>query len=377
MAFFVLLLPPFYSNFTARSWLSILPARPIVIFLNKHRVNTGLLVVVAFYSGIGGAEILPTNTAETQVFTVNNVPVVDIARPTPSGVSKNQFNDFDVDSAGVVINNSLVNGTSRLAGGLGANANFNDKSARIILNEVVTTNTSDINGLTEIFGDDASYILSNPNGISCNGCGFIRTPTVPGDNGTSLSEVFFTTGTATLGNGNTPLAITVDTNSAASIVIGPGGLDASHVDVTTLFTRRAQIQGIIDAANQLRLLAGTGRLEIENDVAAENRTLSTTQSGDGAVSVAIDATVAGAMNAGQIFIQATEYGVGVTLDNDLISTTGDIEITAEGEIRYKNASAAGNVTVSTHGAGSDIGERSSPRARWPRLHRLRARTPAE
>ncbi|MCZ6722299.1 MAG: filamentous hemagglutinin N-terminal domain-containing protein, partial [Gammaproteobacteria bacterium] len=118
---------------------------------------------------------MPTNTAETQVFTVNNVPVVDIARPTPSGVSKNQFNDFDVDSAGVVINNSLVNGTSRLAGGLGANANFNDKSARIILNEVVTTNTSDINGMTELFGDNASYILSNPNGISCNGCGFIRT----------------------------------------------------------------------------------------------------------------------------------------------------------------------------------------------------------
>jgi len=354
MAFFGLLLPTFYSNFTALGWLSILPARPIVIFLKKHLVSTGLLIFVAFYSGTVATEILPTNTTETQVNTVNNVPVVNIARPTLSGVSKNQFNDFDVNSAGVVMNNSRVDGTSKLAGELGANTNFIVNSARIILNEVVTTSTSDINGMTEIFGDDARYILSNPNGISCNGCGFIRTPTVPGDNGSSLSEVLFTTGRATLGNGNTPLAITVDTNSAAGIIIGPGGLDASHVDATTLFTRRAQIQGIINAANQLRLLAGTGTLDIENNVAPENRTLTVSQSDDGAVSVAIDASVAGAMNAGQIYIQATENGVGVTLDNDLISTTGDIEITAEGEIRYKNANASGDITVGTNGVGSDI-----------------------
>jgi len=69
--------------------------------------------------------------------------------------------------------------------------------------------------------------------------------------------------------------------------------------------------------------------------------------------VAIDATVAGAMNAGQIFIQATEDGVGVTLDNDLISTSGDIEITAEGEIRYKNAGAGGDIKVNSS-AGYNI-----------------------
>ena len=354
MAFFDLLQRSPRSKNTAQGWQSIHPARSQITYLKNQLINTALAAVLAFYSGYAGAEILPTDTAETQVNIINAVPVVDIARPTSSGVSKNRFDDFDVDSAGVVINNSLVDGTSNLAGELSANANFNDKSARIILNEVVTTNTSDIDGMTEIFGDDASYILSNPNGISCNGCGFIRTPTAPGDNGASLSEVLFTTGTATVDNGNTPLTITVDSNSPASIIIGPGGFDASRVDVTSLFTRRAQILGVINAARQLRLLAGTGTLEIKNNIAPEDRILTTTQSNDGAVSVAIDASVAGAMHAGQIFIQATEEGVGVTLDNELISTSGDIEITAEGEIRYKNASAYGDITVNTNSAGSDI-----------------------
>ena len=113
MVFSNLLLPPFRSNLAARDWLSCRPAGHLVILFKKHLVNTGLVVVVTFYSGIGGAEILPANTAETQVSSVNNVPVVNIARPTMSGVSKNQFNDFDVDNAGVVINNARFNGTSR------------------------------------------------------------------------------------------------------------------------------------------------------------------------------------------------------------------------------------------------------------------------
>ena len=354
MVFSFLLLRTFCSKNTAHGWLSYRRARLQIIGLKSRLIKTGLSAIIALHSGYAGADILPTNIADTQVTTVNAVPVIDIARPSSSGVSKNQFNDFDVNSAGVVINNSLVDGTSSLVGNLGANANFGNKSARIILNEVVTTNTSDINGMTEFFGDDASYILSNPNGISCNGCGFIRTPTASDDSSNLLSEVIVTTGAVTVDNGKTPLTITVDQNSSASIVIGPGGLDASKVDVTSLFTRKAQIQGIINAANQLRLLAGTGTLEIENNVAPEDRTLTATQSDDDAVNIAIDATVAGAMNARQIFIQATENGVGVTLDNDLISTSGDIEITADGQIRYRNASANGGITVSNTGAGSGI-----------------------
>jgi len=194
MVFFDLLPRSFRKKFTARGWLLYCPASTQINYLQPWLIKTGLSAIIVFNSGYAGAEILPTNTAETQVSTVNSVPVVNIARPSASGVSKNQFNDFDVNGAGVVINNSLVDGASRLAGDLSANSNFKTKSAGIILNEVVTTNTSDINGLTEIFGDDASYILSNPNGISCNGCGFIRTPTAVGDSGTTLSEVLLTTG---------------------------------------------------------------------------------------------------------------------------------------------------------------------------------------
>ena len=320
----------------------------------KKLLNSFLFFSITFYSGTAGTQISPVDTSDTPVRTNNGTPVVDIATPSASGVSQNRFDDFNVDRAGVVINNSLVDGNSALAGAVNANANFNGDSARIILNEVVSTRISNLLGQTELFGDNASYILANPNGISCDGCGFFRTPTAIGDSGTMLSEVLLSTGTASVDSAGIPLNLTVARNSPASIVIGPGGLDASNVDVTTLFTRQAQIRGVIDAANQLQLLAGTGTLAIENNVAPEERSLTVSQSDDNSVFVAIDAQVAGAMSAGQIYIRATEEGVGVALDNDLMASNGDIEITANGDIRYRNASASDNLTVTTNNAAAQV-----------------------
>ena len=56
-----------------------------------------------------------------------------------------------------------------------ANPNFNRGAAQIILNQVTSNNISSLNGYTEIFGQKADYIFANPNGISCNNCGFINT----------------------------------------------------------------------------------------------------------------------------------------------------------------------------------------------------------
>ena len=320
----------------------------------QHIQVAAISAAVTFYSGVAGSQITPSNPANTQVNVVNGVDVVDIAAPSASGVSQNQFDDFNVSTTGVVINNSLVNGNSNRAGPVNANANFSGNSARIILNEVITTNPSNLQGATEIFGDNASYILSNPNGITCDGCGFFRTPTATGDTGNTLIESILTTGAATVDAGGIPLSLTVDTSSTASIIVGPGGLDSNNVDATTLLTRQTQIQGAISTAGQLHILAGTGTLDIESGVAPEDRNFTATQPGDGAVSLAIDASITGAMNAGQIYIMATEDGVGVSLDSDLISTDGDIEITAEGEIRYRNANADDNLSITTNDSGANI-----------------------
>ena len=109
----------------------------------------------------------------------NGVPLVDINRPNAQGLSHNQYSQFDVGASGAILNNQagafsttelggVVQGNENLAGGSGA---------RVILNEVVSTQRSELSGTVEVAGQSAD-VIANPNGITCNGCGFIRTPRV-------------------------------------------------------------------------------------------------------------------------------------------------------------------------------------------------------
>ncbi len=301
---------------------------------------------------VHAAGIVTDGSTATTVTTVNQVDVVNIATPTAGGVSQNHFNRFSIDTNGAVMNNSTVNGTSNLAGQVQANSNLNAGAARIILNEVTSNKQSNLNGTTEIFGDNARYILSNPNGITCDGCGFIRTPTAIGDSGTRIQDVFLTTGKASVNATNgLPVTLSINNSNQAQLIIGQKGLDASHVDITTLLTRRAAINGLVNAASsQLNLYLGKGTLSV-NDNAASSWV---TDSSGNTVNVAIDANSAGAMNAGQIFIQSTEDGAGVTLPNSLVST-GGISISAAGDIVYQDATAqAGDMSVTANGTNNTI-----------------------
>lgn len=79
--------------------------------------------------------------------------------------------EFNVNEHGVVFNNSLEtvvkNGITYQD-----NRNLRGSTARIILNEVVGSNISILNGHQDIIGMPADYILANANGISCQGCSF-------------------------------------------------------------------------------------------------------------------------------------------------------------------------------------------------------------
>lgn len=39
-------------------------------------------------------------------------------------------------------------------------------------------NRSELKGRLEVFGNKAGVMIANPNGITCDGCGFINTPSV-------------------------------------------------------------------------------------------------------------------------------------------------------------------------------------------------------
>ncbi len=108
----------------------------------------------------------------------NGVPLIDIVGPNSQGLSHNKYGNFNVGTPGVILNNFDGEvGTSKLGGATPGNPNLTGKgSATVILNEVTSHNRTALNGPTEVFGVRADVIIANPNGITCDGCGFINTP---------------------------------------------------------------------------------------------------------------------------------------------------------------------------------------------------------
>ena len=136
---------------------------------------------------VSGDQSLIQNTdvisaeAKTNVYkSSNDTTVVEISTANAHGLSHNKFLDYNVTSKGVVLNNTVASGithASKLAGSISANQ-YSNKQADVILNEVITANRSELRGYTEVVGKNAEVIIANPNGITCDGCGFINTDNV-------------------------------------------------------------------------------------------------------------------------------------------------------------------------------------------------------
>ncbi|WP_223547478.1 DUF6883 domain-containing protein [Pseudomonas sp. A-B-19] len=257
----------------------------------------------------------------------NGVPIVNIAAPNASGLSHNQFHDYNVGTQGVILNNATARTQATQLGGIiVGNPNFNGVAAQTILNEVNGGSPSQLNGYTEVAGQSARVIVANPYGISCNGCGFINTP-----------RVTLTTGKPVLDNGRVD-RYQVD---QGSVSIDGAGLNANNVDSFEIITRSAKINAEIQA-NNLTIVAG------RNDVNA--LTLSATaRADDGSAKpqLAIDSSALGGMYAGAIKLVGTEAGVGVKLAGNLAASGGDIQIDANGHLSLAQTAAAGAVNVTT------------------------------
>ncbi|WDH38071.1 filamentous hemagglutinin N-terminal domain-containing protein [Pseudomonas chlororaphis] len=250
----------------------------------------------------------------------NGVPIVNIATPNGSGLSHNQFHDYNVGQQGLILNNATDRTQNTQLGGIiVGNPNLKGVAAQTILNEVNGGSPSQLRGYTEVAGQSAHVIVANPYGISCNGCGFINTP-----------KATLTTGKPVIENGQLS-RYQVD---QGQVTIDGAQLNASNVDSFEIITRSAKINAEIQAKN---LTIVTGR----NDVDA--RTLNTTaRADDGSAKpeLAIDSSALGGMYAGAIRLVGTEAGVGVKLDGKLIASGGDIQLDANGHLRMVDAAAA-------------------------------------
>jgi filamentous hemagglutinin len=256
----------------------------------------------------------------------NGVPIVNIATPNGSGLSHNQFHDYNVGTQGVILNNvANQTGATQLGGIIVGNPNLTNRvAAQTILNEVVGGSPSQLRGYTEVAGQSARVIVANPYGISCNGCGFINTP-----------RVTLTTGKPVLDNGRLD-RFQVDQGSVA---IDGAGLNANNVDRFEIITRSAKINAEIQA-NNLTIVAG------RNDVNADSLN-ATARADDGSAKpqLAIDSSALGGMYAGAIKLVGTEAGVGVKLDGNLAASGGDIQLDANGHLSLAQTSATGAVNV--------------------------------
>lgn len=281
------------------------------------------------------------NTSKTAA--INGVEVINIATPNGQGLSHNKYQRFDVDPSGLILNNSTeALSRSQLGGILQGNPHLNGKAANVILNEVTGANRSQLEGYTEVFGQQANVILANPYGITCDGCGFINTP-----------RVTLSTGTPEIQNG----WVSGFDVAEGSVTIEGLGLDATRQTYFDIISRTAEINANIHA-NDLSMVTGVNKVEYQTNKATEK------SSGSAMIKpkLAIDSSSLGGMYAGRISLVATEDGVGVNVGN-LSSSQGDITIDADGNIVLGRSSSTQSTRLSsnqeilltdTQSAGSDI-----------------------
>lgn len=255
----------------------------------------------------------------------NGVPIVNIAAPNGSGLSHNQFSDYNVGQQGVILNNATGRTQSTQLGGIIlGNPNLKGNAANVILNEVNGGSPSQLRGFTEVAGQSAHVIVANPYGITCNGCGFINTP-----------QATLTTGKAVIENGQVS-RYQVD---QGSVSIEGAGLNANNVDSFEIIARSARINAEILAKN-LAIIAGA------NDVDAKTLK-ATARASDPATKpqLAIDSSALGGMYAGAIKLVSSEAGVGVKLDGKMAASAGDIQIDANGDLTVAQVAAEGAMAV--------------------------------
>jgi filamentous hemagglutinin len=321
----------------------------------RRRLGAAFLCAWSLFSpsGLVLAGPVAAQGSSAPVVVINNgVPLVNITAPNVSGISYNRYDRFDVDPVGVVLNNSRISGASSLGTQIGANPNFTDRSASVILNEVVTALPSHLNGPLVIFGDSAALIIANPNGVTCNGCGFLNT-----------AHVTLTTGTPQFLNGDAPSAF--DTATALALQIRDGQIHitgaglAAPIDRLDLIAQTLQVDAGIGVTGALNLLAG--RQTVDHRTLAVLGVDATNTRTDIGADFAIDASLLGAMTAGSIHLRSTADGMGVRTDARLAATADDLIIHANGEITLRDVSAARDLQINAAGKTTNLGQIAAAR----------------
>ncbi|NNP76179.1 hemagglutinin [Acinetobacter sp. Ac_3412] len=301
---------------------------------------SGLMAISPIYANV----VVNNNAAAAHKATVlkeGNAANVWITAPSASGVSRNSYTQFDVNQNGVILNNSRGAATSQITKtSIAANPNLAKGAATTIVNEVVSTNPSLLQGNLEVLGSRANVVIANPTGITVNGGGFIN-----------ANQVTLSTGV--LGY-NSDGSIKDHTVKQGAITINPDannrglGGNANNPVALELLGRSIAINAPVNATT---ITAVTGA----NTIAADTGAFTATTGTGTKPTVAIDVAQLGGLYANSIYLYANEAGVGVN-NAGVIQALNNVVLNSNGKIEHKGTISStsktqGLVSISTTGTG--------------------------
>ena len=267
-------------------------------------------------AGMASGPIMPDPKAEARhqpqvEETANGIPLVNITAPSSGGVSRNEYEMFNVPDKGAILNNSYTLSKTELAGYVPGNNNMAERPAKIIVNEVTGTGSTSMDGFLEVAGNRADVVIANPNGITVNGGGFINT-----------GRAILTTGKPIYDDRDNLQNLAV---TGGLIDIEGKGLNGKEADSLAILSRAVKINAGI-WAKDLHITTGA------NTVDAKTLEASAIEGKGGRPAFALDTAAIGGMYAGRITLVGTEKGLGVNNsgtwsaeDNLTLDWNGDLK----------------------------------------------------
>ena len=256
----------------------------------------------------------------------NGMTVVNINTPNDKGLSHNQYDAFNVDHKGLILNNANRPVNTELAGYIMGNPNLVGPTANTILNEVTGTGATSMNGALEVAGNKAHVIIANPNGISVNNGTFIN-----------ANSATLTTGNPIINNGS----ITGYQVQQGSITVGEKGLNASKTARTDLLAEAVQLNGKV-WAKDAQVVTGKNTVSVDSSGKVTNvhKTGESSQ-------VGLDVAAIGGMYANSMYLVGTNDGFGVN-NQGVLSAQNKLTVDSTGKLQNTGTIAATDADVTTN-----------------------------
>ena len=291
--------------------------------------------------GIVADKSAPAQQQPTILQTGNGIPQVNIQTPTSAGVSVNQYTQFDVGNRGAILNNSRSNTQTQLGGWIQGNLWLARGEARVVVNQINSSHSSQLNGYIEVGGRRAEVVIANPAGIAVDGGGFINasrttlTAAQPQYQAGDLSGFKIRQG---------------------NVVIAGHGLDARDTDYTRILSYHSKIDAPV-WGQDVRVVAGQNDVAATGDAhspilnnAAANTSNNTANNGTHIPLFAIDTGKLGGMYANKITLISTVEQAGIRNQGQWFASAGNVAVNAEGKLVNTGMIAATgeNHAVSLH-----------------------------